>query len=168
MLGIPRNVFSFCPVTLPAIWFIWGQEEGSSFRSWTSIDGGGGMSVGVTGGVAVPMMAAMVEVAEVGAGRQVTGLQPWGFQHPGVLVRGDNGRMVTPTTESPGSRPLGMARTHLLRDGADLLCRQIVKGENEPPVKVAFAAQGPIMYICFLLVLFKANHPTRQQIREHI
>lgn len=75
---------------------------------------------------------------------------------------------MTPTRETPGtSTPGGGHDTHLLRDGADLLGWQVVKGENEPPVKVAFTSQGPVMHICLLLVLFKANHPTGRHFREH-
>lgn len=46
-------------------------------------------------------------------------------------------------------------KTHLLGDGADLLSGQVVEGENEPPVKVAFASQGPVVHVCLLLVFFK-------------
>lgn len=70
--------------------------------------------------------------------------------------------MMTLTLESPGTSPFGVRNdTDLLGDGADLLSWQVVEGENEPPVKVAFASQGPIMHVGLLPVFFKANHPTR-------
>lgn len=70
----------------------------------------------------------------------------------------------SPGTSTPGDRN----DTHLLGDSADLLSWQVVKREDEPPVKVAFASQGPVMHVCLLLVLFKADHPTRHtQFREH-
>lgn len=83
-------------------------------------------------------------------------------------MRADDGRAVTGTTDNPRTSTAGDGSdAHLLGDGAHLLSRQVVKGENKPPVKVAFASQGPIMHIGLLLVLFKANHPTRQHFREH-
>jgi hypothetical protein len=51
--------------------------------------------------------------------------------------------------------------THLLGNRADLLGWQVVEGEYKPPVEVALATQGAVVYICLLLMFFKAHHPAR-------
>lgn len=87
----------------------------------------------------------------------------------GMTAVASAGSAITLTLESPGASTSGdRTNTHLLGDGADLLSWQVVEGENEPPVKAAFASQGPIMHICLLLVLLKANHPPgHSHFREH-
>lgn len=88
-------------------------------------------------------------------------------QAENMTVTRYNGRCEQADSCSPGTSTTGDRKdTHLLGDGADLLSWQVVKREDEPPVKVAFTSQGPIMYICLLLVFFKANHPTRNNTFE--
>ena len=48
---------------------------------------------------------------------------------------------------------------HLLGHEAELFSRQILKGEDEPPVKVTVSVQRPVVDIRLLLVVLHAWHP---------
>lgn len=56
-------------------------------------------------------------------------------------------------------RVLRPALTHLPGDHAELFCRQVVEGEDIPPVEVAISIQRPVVDVSLLLVLFHAWHP---------
>lgn len=54
-------------------------------------------------------------------------------------------------------------KAYFFSHDTELLSREVVKRENKSPVKIAFAIQGPVVDICFLLVVFTAGNPAVKQ-----
>ena len=64
------------------------------------------------------------------------------------------------------SRPIhtvGSRRPYLPVDDAQLLCRQVVEGEQEAVVEVALPAQRAVVDVRLLLVVFMAVEPSEGQ-----
>ena len=56
-------------------------------------------------------------------------------------------------SEGRAGREVHLQTCYLLAQDAHLLSRQVVQGEDEPPVKAALPRQGVVVDICLLHVL---------------